>query len=146
MRTRLPAAAVGIVFGFTLVWSGMSDPDVIRRGLLFDEAYLFLLFGSAVATASVGVQLLRRFRFRALATGELVSVDRSAPARRHVVGSALFGVGWAIAAACPGPIAAQIGSGVGWSVATLAGVALGIKLFLVRQKAESALGSTASSS
>lgn len=132
MRTRAPAAAIGALFGFTLVWSGMSDPDVIRRGLLFDEAYLFILFGSAVATASVGVHILRRLRFRALATGELVGWQRSLPERRHVIGSALFGTGWAIAAACPGPVAAQIGSGIAWSLATLAGIAIGIKLFLVR--------------
>jgi hypothetical protein len=39
--TRLAAALVGVVFGFTLAWSGMSDPDVIRAGLLFEDLYLF---------------------------------------------------------------------------------------------------------
>jgi uncharacterized membrane protein YedE/YeeE len=51
------------------------------------------------------------------------------PQRRHVVGSVLFGVGWAVAAVCPGPIAAQLGQGVPWALATLAGLVLGLLLF-----------------
>ena len=35
---RAAAATVGVAFGFTLAWSGLSEPDVIRRGLLFEEA------------------------------------------------------------------------------------------------------------
>jgi uncharacterized membrane protein YedE/YeeE len=54
------------------------------------------------------------------------------PARRHVVGSVVFGTGWAIADACPGPIAAQVGQGFPWSVFTLVGVGLGVWLALRR--------------
>ena len=132
--TRAAAAAIGAVFGFTLAWSGMADPDVIRSGLLFENLYLFGLFATALATASIGVHALRRFRVRALLTGERVTWTRTPLERRHVVGSALFGLGWAVSAACPGPIVAQIGSGVVWALATLTGVVIGIKLFLARQK------------
>lgn len=127
------AAAIGAAFGFVLSWSGMSDPDVIRRGLLFEEGYLFLLFFSAMATATVGVRMLRAVHARALVTGELIGWERLRPERRHVVGSALFGLGWSIADACPGPIAAQLGQGVLWSLPTIAGVAIGIKLYLAQQ-------------
>ena len=133
MPIRAAAATIGVVFGFTLAWSGLSDPDVIRRGLLFEEAYLFLLFFAAMATATAGVRLLRLLGARALVTREHVTWETSRPARRHVVGSAVFGVGWAIAAACPGPIAAQLGQGVVWSLATIAGVAIGIKIYFARQ-------------
>jgi uncharacterized protein len=132
---RGAAAAVGAVFGFTLAWSAMSEPDVIRAGLLFDDLYLYWLFGTAVATAAAGLWLLRRLRFRALLTGEPVSWHRLRPERRHVGGSVLFGTGWAISAACPGPVAAQIGSGVPWALATFAGIAIGIRLYLARRPA-----------
>jgi uncharacterized protein len=134
VSVRLVAGLVGICFGFLLSWSGLSDPDVIRRGLLFEEAYLFLLFFAAMATAFVGVQLLRRLRPRALVTGEPVTVETLSPERRHVVGSVVFGLGWAIAAACPGPIAAQLGQGIAWSLATAAGVVIGIALYLARER------------
>ena len=135
--TRLAAALVGVVFGFTLAWSGMSDPDVIRAGLLFEDLYLFWFFFAAMATAFVGVQLLRRLRLRSLLTRERITPETLRPERRHVFGSVLFGLGWAISAACPGPIAAQLGQGVFWSAATIAGVVIGLKLYAARARARS---------
>ncbi len=128
---RLAAAAlVGIVFGATLCWSGMSDPDVIREALLLERSYLFLFFASAVLVATVGTELLRRRGARALLGDVPVAWSRERPARRHVVGSLLFGVGWGVADACPGPIATQIGQGIPWAAFTLAGLVLGVILFL----------------
>ena len=135
MRGRVAVAAIGAVFGFVLAWSGMANPDVIRRGLLLEDFYLYGLFASALATSMIGLRLLRRFRVRALLTHEPISWSTLRPARRHVVGSVIFGSGWAISGACPGPIAAQLGGGAVWSLATLAGVLLGIKLYLVRERA-----------
>jgi uncharacterized protein len=128
---RLAGLLVGLVFGVTLSWTGMSDPDVIRGALLFHEAYLYLFFASAVLTATVGVRLLRRRR--ALLTGEHIDWRSVPPQRRHVVGSVVFGTGWALADACPGPIATQVGQGIVWSLFTIAGVVAGIWLFLRRQ-------------
>jgi uncharacterized membrane protein YedE/YeeE len=130
----LAAFAVGAVFGLTLAWSGMTNPDVLRDGLLFRDAYLMLFFASALATAFVGMRILRLKQPRALLTGERVSWTTVMPARRHVVGSVLFGVGWATADVCPGPIAAQLGQGVPWALATLAGLVLGL-LFFSRRNA-----------
>ena len=121
--------------GVTLSWTGMSDPDVIRGALLFQEAYLYLFFASAVLVATTGVWLLRRRRARALLTGERVDWRGEAPRRRHIVGSVLFGTGWALADACPGPIATQVGQGIVWSLFTIAGVIAGIWLFLRREPA-----------
>jgi uncharacterized protein len=128
---RLAGLVVGLVFGVTLSWSGMSDPDVIRGALLFEEAYLFLFFASAVLTASVGVRLLRGRR--ALLTRERIDWRPTPVERRHIVGSVLFGIGWAVADACPGPIATQLGQGIAWSLFTIAGVVVGIWVFLRRQ-------------
>ena len=135
---RLAALVVGFVFGLTLSWSGMTDPDVLRDGLLFRDSYLFLFFLSALLTAFVGLRVLKVLQARALLTGEPVSWTAVAPERRHVVGSLLFGAGWAIADACPGPIAAQLGQGVLWSVATAAGLVLGVWLFLRRAAVQGA--------
>lgn len=129
---RFAALVVGFVFGLTLSWSGMTDPDVLRDGLLFRDSYLFLFFISALLTAFVGLRVLKVLQARALLTGEPVSWTGVAPERRHVVGSLLFGAGWAIADACPGPIAAQLGQGIFWSVATAVGLTFGVWLFLRR--------------
>lgn len=127
--TRVAGALIGVVFGVVLTWSGMTSPEVIRAGLLFQDAYLFLFFGGAVTTAFAGLWILRRRAPRALLTGERVQWQTVAPQRRHVAGSLLFGVGWGIAGACPGPIATQLGQGIAWAVPTTAGLVLGIVLF-----------------
>ena len=98
---RAAAAGFGVAFGFLLSWAQATDPDRIRAMLLLEDPYLYLMLGSAVALASVGVRLLRRRRARALVTGERLTWDTVRPARRHVVGSVVFGTGWAIADACP---------------------------------------------
>jgi uncharacterized membrane protein YedE/YeeE len=110
----------------------MSSPVVLRQGLLFQRAYLFLFFAAAVLTAFVGLRLLRAVRARALLTGEPVAWSNVRPERRHVVGAVIFGVGWAVADACPGPIATQLAQGVPWSLCTLAGLLGGLRLALAR--------------
>jgi uncharacterized protein len=128
---RLAGLLVGLVFGVVLSWSGMSDPDVIRGALLFEESYLFLFFASAVLVATVGVRLLRGRR--SLLTRERIDWRSTPVQRRHIAGSVLFGTGWALADACPGPIATQLGQGIAWSLFTLAGVVVGIWVFLRRR-------------
>ena len=130
MGTRVAGGLVGVVFGVTLSWTGMSSPDVIRDALLLHSSYLYLFFASAVATATVGQWLVRRARMRAVLTGEPVAWKPEAPRRRHVVGSLVFGVGWAVADSCPGPIATQVGQGVLWSLFTITGVVIGMVLYL----------------
>jgi uncharacterized membrane protein YedE/YeeE len=132
---RLASFAVGTVFGLTLSWSGMTDPDVLRNGLLFKDAYLMLFFASALATAFVGLRVLKLLQARALLTGEPVAWSTVRPERRHIAGSVLFGIGWAVADVCPGPIAAQLGQGVPWALATLAGLVIGLRLFNRRTSA-----------
>ena len=132
---RAASFAVGTVFGLTLSWSGMTDPDVLRNGLLFKDAYLMLFFASALATAFVGLRLLKLRQPRALLTGERVAWRTVSPQRRHVIGSVLFGVGWATADVCPGPIAAQLGQGVPWALATLVGLVAGLWAFSRRSDA-----------
>jgi uncharacterized protein len=131
-RKRIAGLAIGIVFGVTLSWTGMTSPEVLRSGLLFENSYLFLFFGSAVITAFVGLRLVRGRR--ALLTGDRIHWNVERPQRRHIVGSLLFGIGWGVADACPGPIATQLGQGVWWSLFTLAGTFLGVRMFLRRQE------------
>lgn len=132
----LAGTAIGVVFGTVISWSGMASPEIIRHALLVEQAYLFLMFASAVATASLGIALLRRRERAALLTGDRLSYGRDPVGRHHIAGSLLFGIGWAVADACPAPIAAQIGQGVPWAVFTLTGVASGVWLFLRRGAAE----------
>ena len=135
-RVRIAVVVLGIVFGFTLAWSGMTDPDLIRSMLLLEDAYFFLVMCSSMAVAFSGVRVLRACRARAILTGQRLSWTTSRPERRHVTGSVLFGVGWATSLSCPGPIAAQLGQGTLWSICTIGGIGAGILLHAHRRRPE----------
>ena len=126
----------GVVFGFTLAWARLTDPRVIRDMMLLKEAHVFLIMGSAVAIAAIGVRVLRASRARSVITREPIGWSVERPRRRHVAGSMLFALGWTVAGTCPGPVAAMIGEGrlVGLPVAMglLAGVTL--QRLLVKRK------------
>lgn len=136
MRVRTAGLGIGLIFGVVLAWSGMTSPNVIRQALLFQRSYLFLFFASAVLTAAVGLALLRRARPRALLADAPVSWKTERPARRHVVGALVFGLGWGVADACPGPIATQVGQGIVWGLFTMVGVVVGVYWFLHQNQPE----------
>jgi uncharacterized membrane protein YedE/YeeE len=127
VRVRALAAGFGVAFGFLLGWTGFSDPSFIHRMLSLQTAYPYLVMATSIGLSLPVTILLRR---RAPRTW-----SRCRPERRHVVGSVVFGLGWAIAATCPGPVAAQLGQGFAWSLCTVAGIVIGIRLYLWRQDA-----------
>lgn len=136
MSSRAAGLGLGLVFGVVLVWSGMASPDVLRAAFLFESSYLFLFFGSAVLVAAIGLRLLRRSQMRALLTRVPMHWDVERPTLRRLAGAALFGIGWGVADACPGPIAAQVGEGIAWGLCSLVGVVIGVYLFLRRNQPE----------
>jgi hypothetical protein len=94
--------------------------------LSLDSPRIYLLMGAAVAVAFVGARLLRGRR--ALLTAERIEWRSARPTRRHLIGSVLFGIGWGITDACPGPTAAQLGGGRALALAVAAGIVVGVRL------------------
>lgn len=134
MRVRIAIVLFGIAFGFLLSWGRFTDPDMIQGALLLGSAYLFLMMGSAVAVGFVGIRLARRYLGRAILTGQQIAWSVQKPEPAHVWGSVLFGLGWAVSDACPGPITAQLGQGFGWSLFTAIGMAGGVLIYLRLQE------------
>ena len=127
MKLRLAALALGAVTGFVFAWARMTDPNTFHRMLALDSPRIYLLMAAAVGVAFVGARLLRGGR-ALLSTGEPINWRPSPPTRSHIVGSILFGIGWGISDACPGPTAAQLGAGRILALAVAAGVLAGVKL------------------
>jgi uncharacterized protein len=126
MKLRVSALALGIFTGFVISWARMTDPSTFRRMLSLDSPRIYLLMGAAVAVAFAGARLVRGRR--ALLTGERIDWRAARPARTHVVGGLLFGIGWGVTDACPGPIAAQLGGGRVLGLAVAAGIVAGVRL------------------
>jgi uncharacterized membrane protein YedE/YeeE len=128
MTTRVAGLLFGAAFGFWLCWARFTRYDVILGGLRFEQLYLWLMFGAAVITAALGLRLLRAAGARTLIDGSPVDWTKTPVTRAHILGSAMFGVGWAVAGTCPGPAVAQIGQGHLAGLFTAAGIFAGVWL------------------
>jgi uncharacterized membrane protein YedE/YeeE len=119
----------GLVFGFGLLISGMADPAKVLGFLDLAGAWdpsLALVMLGAIAVGMVAYYIAGRRRVSLLGEPMRMPSNRHID-RRLVVGSALFGAGWALAGFCPGPALVALGMGelkaVGFVGAMLAGMA-----------------------
>jgi uncharacterized membrane protein YedE/YeeE len=110
--------ALGALFGIVLTKGELVSWFRIEEALRFKGWYLYEVFASAFAIAAPGFALLRRRRIalppKVLGRGV-----------RYVVGGAVFGLGWGTVGACPGPLFALIGAGVGVMVVTVVAAVAG---------------------
>lgn len=104
----------GGLFGFGLALSGMTDPARVRGFLdvtgAWDPMLVFVMIG-ALTTYGVGMLLLRRMRNGEGWFGTQLPQIEDEPIRaRLIIGSAVFGIGWALGGFCPGPALANLGA------------------------------------
>lgn len=119
------ALLLGVAFGIVLVKSEVVRWQRVHDMFLFREPHMYLIIGVGVGVSAILMLLVRRFHIKAI-DGEPI-VYKPKPWQKGIVfGGTLFGAGWAIAGACPGPIYAQIGAGAWMAVFTFAGAMLGM--------------------
>lgn len=128
MNAKLYGLLGGVGIGFIFAWAGLSDPAIIREMLLLHSPHVFLLMGSTIVVAAIGVRLLRANGAKTWAGGEPIAWTLEKPQMRHVLGSILFGGGWSLAATCPGPVAVMIGEGRLSGLFAAAGILAGATL------------------
>ena len=139
----LAAAASGLVFGIGLILSGMTNPWKVRHFLdvssAWDPSLAFVMMG-AIPVAWLAYHFAEK-RHRTLLQQPLHLPGTRNITRELVVGSLLFGIGWALAGFCPGPAIAAAGAGLKPAIlflgAMLAGMWLHDKIYL---KARQAMG------
>lgn len=103
---------LGCLFGIVLVKSEVVSWFRIHEMFLFESFHMYGVLGSAVTVAATALAILERVGASAL-TGEPICVPRKELGRgyRYWIGGSLFGVGWALTGACPGPLFTLIGAG-----------------------------------
>jgi uncharacterized membrane protein YedE/YeeE len=136
MATGIASFACGLIFGFGLLISGMTDPQKVLGFLdLFgrwDPTLVFVMVG-AVGVSSAGYALARRRGTPLLAARSLwpTSQDIDAPL---VGGAVLFGIGWGLVGICPGPALVNLGTLSPRVAVFVAAMVLGILLHDVWQR------------
>ena len=103
---------LGSLFGIVLIKSEVVSWFRIQEMFRFEAFHMYGIMASAIAVAATSVAILRHSRIRAW-TGETIAVPPKELGRgyRYWIGGTLFGLGWALTGACPGPIFALVGSG-----------------------------------
>jgi len=106
--------AVGVLFGTVITKGEVISWFRIQEMFRFQGFHMFGVFATALPTAIVTVQAVKRSEARTL-RGGLIRIPAKQLGRgvRYVVGGVTFGLGWALTGACPGPLFALLGSGVG---------------------------------
>jgi uncharacterized membrane protein YedE/YeeE len=102
----------GTVFGFILIKSEVVSWFRIQEMFLFDSFHMYGVIGSAILVGLIGTQLIKRLNIKDLSGNEIkIKPKDNSLTTRYIVGGTLFGLGWAIVGACPGPLYALIGTG-----------------------------------
>ncbi len=132
-QTRDPSAPglwvyllVGIAFGVVLTKGEAISWFRIQEMFRFQGFHMYGIFATALPTAIIGVQLLKR-RWRRTLGGDAIVVPPKhlGSGVRYAVGGTIFGLGWALTGACPGPLFALLGGGVTTMVVAIASAMLG---------------------
>lgn len=100
----------GILFGILLVKAEVISWFRIQEMFRLQSFHMFGVIGTAVATGMLSIQIIKRFKVRTI-DGEPIRIEDKTFNKGQIYGGLLFGFGWAITGACPGPLFALIGSG-----------------------------------
>lgn len=124
----------GIFFGILLVKSEVISWFRIQEMFRFQSFHMYGVIGSAVAVGIVSVWIIKRFKLRTI-HGEPIEFHAKKFNKGNIYGGLLFGFGWALTGACPGPLFAQIGTGALVIAVTLASAIFGTWVYgLLRDK------------
>jgi uncharacterized membrane protein YedE/YeeE len=100
----------GMVFGFVLIKGEVVSWFRIQEMFRLQSIHMYGVIGSAVITGMISIQLIKKFRIRTV-NNEAIKIIPKTYHKGFIYGGIIFGIGWAITGACPGPLFAQIGGG-----------------------------------
>ncbi|OWP64195.1 transporter [Hymenobacter amundsenii] len=103
---------LGTLFGIILTKSEVISWFRIQEMFRFQAFHMYGVIGSAIVVGMISIQLIKRNRLKSINGEEIKLADKKF---NHGIwiGGFIFGLGWAITGACPGPLFAQLGSGLG---------------------------------
>lgn len=121
---NLKYTAVGIIFGITFVKAEIISWFRIQEMFHLTSFHMYGVIGTAVIVGMISVAIIKKTKVKTI-YGEPITIDDKTFNKGQIFGSLLFGLGWAITGACPGPLYAQIGAGFGVVFITLLSAILG---------------------
>lgn len=115
---QLKYLILGCLFGIILTKSEAISWFRIQEMFRFQGFQMYGIFLTAVPVGAVSIWIIRKFHIRTL-RGAAIYIPAKKFTKGYVIGGLIFGLGWALTGACPGPLFAQIGAGFGVILVTL---------------------------
>ena len=117
---------IGVAFGIVLIKAEVVSWFRIQEMFHFQSIHMYGIIGCAVAVGVVSVALIKRLGLKSFAGEELNLEPKPFNKVGNLVGGILFGLGWALTGACPGPLYALLGAGYGSVLLPIATALLGV--------------------
>ncbi|WP_109097319.1 DUF6691 family protein [Aquimarina sp. AU58] len=102
---------IGIFFGIVLFKSEAASWFRIYEMFQFGSFHMYGIIGSAVGLGIIITQAIKRFKIKSFYGDPITFAPKDRSFKRYIFGGILFGLGWALAGACPGPMFALLGAG-----------------------------------
>lgn len=126
---------VGIIFGITLAKSEVISWYRIYEMFRFQSFHMFGVIGSAVLLGILAIQTIKRYDLKTVDGKPIALHPKQKSITRYLVGGIIFGLGWAMTGACPGPMFILLGNGAGVILVVIAASLLGTYVYgLLRDK------------
>jgi uncharacterized membrane protein YedE/YeeE len=102
---------LGVVFGVVMAKSEAISWFRIQEMFRFQSFHMYGIIGTAVVLGAIGVALIKKFNLRDFQGNPIQFSPKDKSVTRYLAGGIIFGLGWALTGACPGPIVVNIGYG-----------------------------------
>ena len=131
---NLKFLVMGVFFGILLVKSEVISWFRIQEMFRLQSFHMYGVIGSAVVTGMISIALIKHFNIKTISGKKIVIAARKF-SKGQIYGGLLFGFGWALTGACPGPLYAQIGAGFSVVIITLVSAIAGTWIYgLLRER------------
>lgn len=126
---------IGIFFGIIITKSQVISWYRIYEMFHFDSFHMYGIIGSAVLLGIMGVALIKKYQLKSTEGITINFSPKKMSISRYLMGGIIFGLGWAMTGACPGPMFTLIGYGYGVFLVVLASAILGTLTYgIIRKK------------
>ncbi|MCK5441762.1 MAG: YeeE/YedE family protein [Maribacter sp.] len=120
---------VGIFFGIVLVKSEAVSWYRIYEMFKFQSFHMYGIIGSSVSLGVLFIWLIKKLGVKSIKGEKIKTVPKEKGLTRNLLGGAIFGLGWALAGTCPGPMFVLVGTGVFSMLIVIAAAILGTFIY-----------------
>ncbi|MAO09433.1 MAG: transporter [Flavobacteriaceae bacterium] len=121
--------SIGIFFGIIMYKSEAASWFRIYEMFQFGSFHMYGIIGSALVLGVIGIQIIKKKDLKAVGKQQMRLSPKEKGFSRYVIGGTIFGLGWALSGACPGPMYVLVGSGYFSILVVIFGALLGTLLY-----------------